>query len=316
MNSNRRPASAQTPSPARKWRSLLAGGLALVGLLAFLVYRTGFLRGVEAVPRFDENRAQRDVETQLGFGARHPGTAGHAMTVEWILASLESARWNAEEVRSEFNGMEIRNILAGDASCRQPVVLGAHFDTREFADRDPDPVKRRDPVPGANDGASGVAVLLELARALPMDQRDCTWLVFFDAEDQGDIRGQEWIQGSSAFARDLSVIPWAVVIVDMIGDASLNIHKEQTSDPALTAAIWRTAESIGYANIFLPDVRYAIVDDHTPFLRKGIPASDIIDFDYPAWHTTADDLAQVSPVSLKAVGETLLQWLLAGAPVN
>ena len=104
-----------------------------------------------------------------------------------------------------------------------------------------------DPVPGANDGASGVAVLLELARVLPADLEGQVWLAFFDSEDQGNLPGWDWILGSRALANSLTDKPDAVIVVDMIGDANLNIPQERNSDPGLTAEIWDTAARLGYA---------------------------------------------------------------------
>ncbi len=187
-------------------------------------------------------------------------------------------------------------------------MLGAHYDTRFFADHDPDESKRKQPVPGANDGASGVAVLLELARTLP-PEIDSTWLVFFDAEDNGRIEGWDWILGSRAFAEEMDFTPNAVVIVDMIGDADLNIYFEKNSNEQIRAEIWKKANELGYPQ-FINEEKYSILDDHTPFLEMGIPAVDVIDFDYPYWHTTEDTLDKVSAESLEAVGNTLWHWVV------
>jgi Zn-dependent M28 family amino/carboxypeptidase len=164
-------------------------------------------------------------------------------------------------------------------------------------------------VPGANDGASGVAVLLELARTLPEDISP-VWLVFFDAEDNGRIEGWDWILGSRAFVEEVPVSPQAVVIVDMVGDADLNLYYELNSDETIRTEIWNTAAALGYGNIFIQTGKHSMLDDHTPFLEKGIPAVDIIDFDYPYWHTTEDTLDKVSTESLGAVGDTLWHWLV------
>ncbi|MEW5828997.1 MAG: M28 family peptidase, partial [Chloroflexota bacterium] len=188
------------------------------------------------------------------------------------------------------------------------VILGAHYDSRRVADQDPDPSKRDRPVPGANDGASGVAVLLEIARVLPADSLP-VWLVFFDAEDDGDLPGSDWILGSRAFADSLTVRPQAVVIVDMIGDADLNLYQERNSDPALTQAIWSQAAALGYETAFIPQPKYRMLDDHIPFKQLGLTVVDIIDFDYPYWHTTKDTPDKVSAESLQIVGETLLRWI-------
>jgi glutaminyl-peptide cyclotransferase len=170
---------------------------------------------------------------------------------------------------------------------------------------------RNQPVPGAEDGASGVAVLLELARVLPPDLKSQVWLVFFDTEDQGDLPGWDWILGSRLFVDKLTAKPDAVVIIDMIGDTDLNIYQERNSNPALVQSIWAAAATAGFQKQFIPQPKYAMEDDHTPFLQHGIAAVDLIDFDYPYWHTTQDTPDKVSAESLKAVGETLVQWIKA-----
>jgi Zn-dependent M28 family amino/carboxypeptidase len=115
--------------------------------------------------------------------------------------------------------------------------------------------------------------------------------------------------GSRAFVSSLTVKPQAAVIVDMVGDANLNIFEERNSDPLLTAEIWAQAAALGFGKYFISMPKYDMIDDHTPFLEAGIPAVDIIDFDYPYWHTPADTLDKVSAQSLKVVGETIWSWI-------
>jgi glutaminyl-peptide cyclotransferase len=115
--------------------------------------------------------------------------------------------------------------------------------------------------------------------------------------------------GSSAFVPTLPAKPDAAVIIDMIGDTNLNIPREQNSTPALVDEIWQTAKKLGYENFFLDQPGYSMLDDHTPFLQAGIPAVDIIDFDYPYWHTSQDTADKVSAESLEVLGRTLTQWL-------
>jgi len=159
-----------------------------------------------------------------------------------------------------------------------------------------------------------VAVLLELARTLP-EETQPVWLVFFDAEDNGNIEGWDWILGSRAFAEEIPIEPRAVVIVDMIGDADLNIYLEKNSNIAIRTEIWSTAEALGYGDKFINEEKFSMLDDHTPFLEAGIPAVDIIDFDYPYWHTTQDTPDKVSAESLHAVGDTLYNWIV-GIPTE
>ena len=280
---------------------------ALLALVASWYIASFYNREPEAVS-FDSSRAYADVQTQVDFGPRIPGTDGHARIREWIQAELESAGWMVEVHESERLGHPIYNIIAKRNAEPPQIILGAHYDTRMIADNDPDLTKRTEPVPGANDGASGAAVLLELARSLPEDTVP-VWLVFFDTEDNGRIEGWDWILGSRAFAEEVPVRPEAVVIVDMIGDADLNIYLEKNSDVTVRTEIWSTAEKLGYGKQFINEEKFSMLDDHTPFLEAGIPAVDIIDFDYPYWHTTQDTPDKVSAASLQAVGDTLLNWL-------
>ncbi len=288
--------------------------LSLIFALLTLVagwYIASFLNREPDSVSFDSSRAYADVQTQVAFGPRIPGSAGHAQVREWMRTELESAGWQVEVHESERLGHPIYNIIAKRNAEPPQIILGAHYDTRMFADNDPDLTKRTEPVPGANDGASGVAVLLELARSLPKDTTS-TWLVFFDTEDNGRIEGWDWILGSRAFAEEIPIAPRAVVIVDMIGDADLNIYLEKNSNVAIRTEIWNMAASLGYGDVFINQEKFSMLDDHTPFLEKNIPAVDIIDFDYPYWHTVQDTPDKVSAESLHAVGDTLWHWVVNG----
>ncbi len=261
-------------------------------------------------PEFNGASAYQDVERQIAFGPRLPGSEAHAQAVDWMRQELENAGWNVELQETTFQNQPVRNVIAKRGIEGQPwVILGAHFDSRIAADHDPTPENQSTPVPGANDGASGVSVLLELARVLPTDLDKQVWLVFFDSEDQGSIPGWDWILGSRAFAVSLTGTPEAVVVIDMIGDANLNIPREMNSSQDLVTEIWNVAAQRGHTQ-FLPENGYAMLDDHTPFLEKGLRAIDIIDFDYQYWHTVADTPDKVSADSLYAVGDTLLHWLI------
>ena len=286
--------------------------LAIIGLL--LIAAAGwYVYALRSQPEpasvsFDGLHAYADVKTQVAFGPRIPGEAGHAQVEAWMRAELESAGWQVEIQKSESMGHPIENVLAKRNDESPQIILGAHYDSRILADNDPHTANRDQPVPAANDGASGVAVLLELARTLPQDSVP-TWLVFFDAEDNGNIAGWDWLLGSREFVKNNEIKPRAVIVIDMIGDADLNIYKEQNSNTALTDEIWSTANTLGYGKIFIPSYKYSMEDDHTPFLQASIPAVDIIDFDYPYWHTTEDTLDKVSAASLEAVGKTLWTWI-------
>jgi glutaminyl-peptide cyclotransferase len=258
---------------------------------------------------FDGESAFQLAQEQMAFGPRIPGTDNHRAAGDWILSQLSEFGWIVEEQEFIYQDVKIRNLIGMSSKnpAKPPILLGAHYDTRPIADRDPSAPGQ--PVPGANDGASGVAVLLELARVLdPRRINPPLWLVFFDAEDSGGVDGWEWIVGSTYFANQLELIPEAVVIVDMVGDADLQLFYERNSDPDLREQIWGIAIDLGF-NAFVPETKFAVIDDHTSFLRLGYPAIDIIDFDYPQWHTTQDTLDRISPESLDQVGTTLQTWL-------
>ncbi len=271
------------------------------------------MRPQTASTDFDAARAYADVKTQVSFGPRIPGTPAHARTVDWIRAQLEAAGWHVEIQQSASMGHPIQNILAYRVNVAPQVLLGAHYDSRLYASRDPDPTRRTQPVPGADDGASGVAVVLELARTLPSSTVPVS-LVFFDAEDNGEIPGWDWLLGSKAFVTGMQARPGQMILLDMVGGANLSIPMEGYSDPALRASIWDTAARLGYSGIFRPYVKYNIEDDHLPFLDAGIPAADIVDLDYAYWHTTSDTPEHVVPRSLQVVGEVVSAWIVEQRP--
>lgn len=258
---------------------------------------------------FNSERAYKDVLYQMELGPRVIGSNAHAETVKWLQDELSVNSWEVSIHETNRLGVCVQNVIAKRGMGRPWIILGAHYDSRSVADEDPNPLKAVEPVPGANDGASGIALLLELSRVLSKRLDLQIWLVFFDAEDNGNIQGQDWILGSRAFVNDLDAKPDMAVIVDMIGDADLNIYWEKNSDAALTKEIWNIADQAGYSRWFIPEYKYSILDDHTPFLQAGVPAVDIIDFDYPYYHTSADTADKVSPESLSIVGNTLILWL-------
>ncbi len=282
-------------------------GLFAAGLL--ILFSQSRLSAPQA---FDGARAYRDVVYQTSLGARTPGSQAHAETRAWILRTLQNSGWQAESRPVQMMGHDLYNLLGRRGSGTPWVILGAHYDSRMLADQTPG--GSAEPVPGANDGASGVAVLLELARTLPQDLPAEVWLVFFDGEDNGDLPGWDWILGSRAFAQSLPGSPDAVVVVDMIGDVDLNVYLEGNSDPQLAAQIWDTAARLGYQQYLIPQRKYTMLDDHLPFRQRGIPAVDLIDFDYPYWHTVTDTADKVSAHSLQVIGDTLAHWLGSFSP--
>jgi len=284
----------------------------IVVLLALVIAWYGFAFVQTTEPQksqFDGQRALDDVRRQVEFGPRIPGTEGHEKIIVWIEAELATAGWTVQRQTTTSLGHPVINLIAFRTQDAPQVLVGAHFDTRVLADRDPDLGLRSTAVPGANDGASGVAVLLELARSLPFDTVPI-WLVFFDAEDNGRIPGWDWLLGSRAFVSEMTARPDKMILVDMVGDSDLQIPIEGKSDPDLSASIWATAARLGYEDVFLPQIGPAILDDHVPFLEAGIPAVDIIDIDYAFWHTTNDTPDKVSAASLQTVGDVLWTWLL------
>jgi Zn-dependent M28 family amino/carboxypeptidase len=286
------------------------GTIGTLFLLAAGWYASAFIQSAATPPAvFDGERALQDIRTQVAFGPRIPGSDSHAEALNWMRSELASAGWQVKIQSVTAMGHPIQNLIAARSDQAPQLILGAHYDSRLQADRDPDPSRRTQPVPGADDGASGVAVLLELARRLPPDTVP-VWIVLFDAEDNGKLPGWDWLLGSRAFVSNMQVTPKEMVLVDMVGDPQLGIPMEGYSDPSLRQSIWDTAAQLGYGSIFVPRVKYTIEDDHLPFVEAGIPAVDIIDLDYEYWHTTADTPEHVSARSLQVVGEVLEIWVV------
>ena len=261
------------------------------------------------VLQFDGERAYDQVLAQEAIGPRPTGSEAGWATGDYIVDQLNKLGWSVQTQEFVFQGVRGRNII-GKAGEGPLIILGAHYDTRPVADRDPDPNNRTQPILGANDGASGVAVLLELARVLNRDELpNQVWLAFFDAEDRGRLEGWPFSVGAREMAQGLMLRPQAVVVVDMIGDADQNIYYERNSDMELSAQLWAIAAKLGYKDNIIPEPRHTIIDDHLPFVEQGIPSVDMIDFDYAYWHTLEDTADKVSPTSLERVGRTLEVWL-------
>ena len=275
------------------------------------------------MPAFDEARAFHDVETQVAFGPRVPGTEAHRRCRDWLAAELEraGAKVSRQSFTDSLEGLpvELTNVRGRYGPATGPwIVLGAHWDTRPWADLDPDTSRHRTPIDGANDGASGVAVLLEVGRVFAAQPPPIgVEIVFFDGEDMG--RGGEidtYCRGSRHYVRELvHPKPALAIVADMVGDRDLALYQEENS---LTAArniverIWSLAEQ-SRAPAFIASPRHNVYDDHARFIDAGIPAVDIIDFDYPAWHTVADRTDRVSAASLGQVGRTLLRYVYTSA---
>ncbi|HET9328132.1 MAG TPA: M28 family peptidase [Candidatus Eisenbacteria bacterium] len=274
----------------------------------------------------DGARAHRRVVFQVDAGPRIPGTPGHRAVRQWIAAEL--ARLGGQVrlqtfVDSTLGAPESLTNLIGRwepkrGADRPPLVLCAHYDTRHIADQDPDSARRGMPVPGANDGGSGVAVLLEVAELLAKRPPPRTIeLVFFDGEDQGRTsQAETYSRGARGYAARLETKPRAAVLFDMVGDRDLAIHPEINSveRAASLASLVVTAARAVRAQHFFDEPRYHMTDDHIPLLDAGIPAVDVIDFDYPAWHTTQDLPDQVAPESLAEVAR-VAAWLVYQSPL-
>ncbi len=297
-------------------------------------------------PAFDEARAFADLEAQVDFGPRIPGSDAHAQCLQFLVDELEDA--GAEVVTQQFSsttplGGETEYQFTNIAGLFSPeadgevLLLGAHWDSRAKATRDPDPDLRDEPVPGANDGASGVAVLLEIARAFAEEAPDRpVMIVFFDAEDQGESNSgwQDggWILGSRHMAPNWpEELPWPdqMILLDLVGGDNepnprlgtpgssndrFDLPMERNSliaAPDLVDRIWTIAEQLEH-DAFERTRGSAVIDDHIPFQEAGVEAIDIIDFVPPEWDTTDDTPEHCSADSLDQVGETLLEYIYEG----
>ena len=272
------------------------------------------------IPHFDRNRAFSYLEYQVALGPRVPGTKTHEDAMNWIVGRLRTytPRVQIQQFQCTYAGNEVtmHNILASFYSeKRERVLLCAHWDSRHHADRDPDAGKWLEPVPGANDGASGVAVLLEIAAALThLEPSVGVDIVLFDGEDGGTYGDNTtWLLGSRHFARTMppSYRPKYAILLDMIGDSDLVLSKDVNSIAA-APDLWNRIRDL-CVTLAIPVSSYEmdIVDDHIPLIERGIPAIDLIDFDYPSWHTVSDTPDKCSAESLEKIG-TLVLTLIYG----
>ena len=274
-----------------------------------------------AFSQFDKNRAYDYLKKQCEFGPRFPGSSGHIPTRDYLVNELKQFTNNVRtQGFSAVNFMENKrargfNIIASFKKGSPKLLLCAHWDSRPLADQDPEKENRSKPILGANDGASGVAVLLEIAQILknqpppvPVD------IVLFDAEDMGrESHSNEFSQGSRFFAKNLAhdYKPNAAILLDLVGDKDLQLYIEENSNefaPQLVKQVWNIAKQLNIPE-FINEPRYAVTDDHLPLIDVGIPAIDIIDFDYPHWHTIEDTPDKCSPESLEKVGQVVLKFV-------
>lgn len=298
---------------SRRW-------LAWCALLLVLGGAAGCRRAASPPPEPAGARAFADLEAQVACGPRVPGTPAWKCGREHILGTLRPL---AERVAVQAfalpdpygaDSLHLVNLLAHFHTARpRRVLLGAHYDSRPWADQDTG-AARQQAVPGANDGASGVAVLLELARLLAAwDPGIGVDLVFFDGEDYGKAGDNaHYLLGSKHFARTMGAYrPAAMILLDMVGERGARIPMEGNSlaaAPELTRLVFAVAESLASPS-FVAVPGPAILDDHVPFLQAGIPAVDLIDIDYPEWHTLRDLPDRCAPETLADVCRVLVHTL-------
>ena len=271
--------------------------------------------GAEELQSYSQS-AWRYLKTLTGFGPRNFGGSGYFKTIGFI-RKVGAEYADAVDVQTfpvhKVNGktLKMSNIrLKFDGTRKGPAILiGAHFDTRPYADEEFNPALRLRPILGANDGGSGTAVVLALARYLKNNrERRPVELVFFDGEDYGAKGSGENLLGSTYYANQLrqtgvDMWPYCVIIVDMVGDRNLEIFKETHSEKSaawLVDLIYGMAEKMAVTP-FKNKSKYTIFDDHYPFMGLGIPSVVLIDFDYPYWHKLTDTLDKCSPESMFSV---------------
>ena len=279
------------------------------------------------VPLFSGENAFEHLKEQCAFGPRNPGSEGHRKALEYYISTFESQA-DTVIVQSFTETMPrtgakvlMNNVVAQfNSKASKQIMISAHWDTRPWADRGENDLRRNQPIQGANDGASGVAVLIELAYILKKHTPEIgVNLVLFDAEDYG-TSGDSWsyCKGSQYFARNLPInYPDYAINLDMIADREPEFYIERFSyeqNPSLVMELWDSAESLGLKT-FKKKAKYMIFDDHVPLYEiAGIPAIDIIDFDYPNekinYHHTQNDIVEnCSPKGLGEVGTLMVHHI-------
>lgn len=237
------------------------------------------------------------------FGPRVPGTPAHRNARDYIVRHLGNA------VIDSFSsqGITFYNIIAElNQECKSRIGLATHWESRPFADREKDRAKRKKPIVGANDGGSGVAVLLALSDSLRKHPPNVgVDLIFFDGEDYG---AEPSLLGSKRFAARCIKKYDYVILIDMIGDRDLRLYREGYSNkffPQLVDSVWQLGRRLN-SRIFRDEVKYYVSDDHMSLIETGIKAIDIIDFDYPYWHTLGDKPDKCSEASLDLILKLLM----------
>lgn len=283
-----------------------------------------------AVPDFNADTAFSFVKTQVDFGPRVPNTKPHDACADYLFSQLKSYTQDVMDQRgvvTTFDGVKlnIRNLIASFGPEKKGrVLLFAHWDSRPWADQDT--VRDREPIDAADDGGSGVGILLELARQFSMNPPAIgVDIAFFDAEDWGAKGGgpnseDSYALGTQYWTQHPHTAGYTAnygVLLDMTGAKNAQFRLEGNSNDVASGVnekIWRAASSLGYSNYFLFEQGGYVTDDHVYVIRYGIPAVDIINSDKttrsgfaPHWHTHADNMDIIDPRTLKAVGQTLLE---------
>lgn len=286
------------------------------------------------VPAFDADSAWVFVENQVKFGPRVPNSEAHVACGNYLTSELKrfgAQVYEQEATLTAYNGTQLKakNIIGSyNPENSKRVLLFAHWDSRPYADHDKDPANHKKPIDGADDGASGVGVLLEMARqfsikspAIGID------IIFFDAEDYGtpefvkEYKENTWCLGAQFWAKNPHVKGYKAdfgILLDMVGAKNASFFKEATSmryAPQIVELVWSTARDLGYGKFFINAEGGAITDDHQyVILGRNIPCIDIIYTDPesdngfgPHWHTQNDTMDNIDRETLKAVGQTVLQ---------
>jgi len=296
-----------------------------IHLIIFLFASAGGCQS--KIPNFNGDAAFAHLVAQCDFGPRNPGSVGHQKALEYYLNILSPLADSVmtqpfiETMPRTKEKVEMHNVIAQfNPDAKKQIMLSAHWDTRPWGDRNLSVMRKNQPILGANDGASGVAVLLSLAKILHDNPQDIgVNLVLFDAEDYG-TSGDSWsyCKGSQYFSKHLPIpLPEYAINLDMIGDANLEIYIERISykqNPSLVLDLWGLAGELKL-NGFKKMAYHSIFDDHVPLYElAGIPAVDIIDFDYPDektnYHHTYNDIVEnCSPESLWQVGTLMVHHI-------
>jgi glutaminyl-peptide cyclotransferase len=264
---------------------------------------------------FDGQSAFGYIQTQVGLGPRIPGTEAHRREGDWLDSLLRqradtvvAQEWKHVTVKGDT--LALRNFIARfNPSAEKRLLLLAHWDSRPMADS-PLSTDSTKPVLGANDGGSGVALLLGVADVLKRAPTTIgVDLLFVDGEDYGDFTKApaDVLIGSRYYgAHQVAAKPLYAVLFDLIADKDLQIYQEGNSlvgAPEVVELVWDTAKDLGYGGYFISSPRHTLIDDHLELQKAGIRAIDVVDFDYPAWHTPYDTIDKVSAASLQVVGD-------------